>query len=175
MTRAAPGSRGQEKPSGPRDKNGYGFTTKKLNLDIEEIRRLYLEDRLSGRAIANKLGCSGNAIYTRMRKHKIPRRIPMNHTPKWQGPNNPKWKGGIALPGGSAYGIKWNPKRNEVLRRDHYTCQIYGCNEKENLEVHHLIPYRISKTHDLKNLITLCRKHHKEVEYSQLTEWLMNN
>lgn len=62
------------------------------------------------------------------------------------------------------YGSFWHQQRLRALQRDNFVCQYDGCNETENLDVHHIIPYRMSKNHDLENLVTLCKKHHRIVE-----------
>ena len=65
----------------------------------------------------------------------------------------------------------WKRKRAEVLRQDHYRCQICGCNTK--LQVHHIISLDINEKLKLdnNNLITLCSNCHKDVHnnlYSQI-------
>jgi 5-methylcytosine-specific restriction endonuclease McrA len=69
------------------------------------------------------------------------------------------------------YGTGWRKSREEALKRDNYVCQICGKGEEElgrNPAVHHIKPIRkfddLSKGHKLDNLITLCPKHHQEVE-----------
>lgn len=71
------------------------------------------------------------------------------------------------------YGPEWDDIVEEIRERDE-VCQICGEDGSERiLDVHHLIPLREFKTHESsnrrKNLILLCRKHHKEVELGQLT------
>jgi 5-methylcytosine-specific restriction endonuclease McrA len=49
--------------------------------------------------------------------------------------------------------------------RDSYTCQ--ECNKQRKgwkPDVHHIIPYRISNTHNLTNLLCLCRSCHTKAE-----------
>ena len=64
------------------------------------------------------------------------------------------------------YGLsitEWNKIRFLIYKRDNFTCQ--RCSKKNLiLDVHHKIPYRISKNNFLENLITLCRKCHMKVE-----------
>ena len=45
------------------------------------------------------------------------------------------------------------------LARDDHKCRICG---DYHVEVHHIIPRKDGGTHNLKNLITLCERHHKE-------------
>ncbi|AQL44546.1 hypothetical protein BV210_11540 [Halorientalis sp. IM1011] len=91
------------------------------------------------------------------------------------GPDHPSWKGGYP----DRYGANWYLQRKRALERDNHTCQAYGCeitNESHQekfsraINVHHLIPLRTYSTggdtvdyeqvNDLKNLITLCHRHH---------------
>jgi hypothetical protein len=58
----------------------------------------------------------------------------------------------------------WKTARLLTLYRDDCHCRV--CHEpyarKNPVEVHHIIPKKDGGTHNLKNLITLCEKHHKE-------------
>lgn len=53
-----------------------------------------------------------------------------------------------------------------ALERAGYKCEI--CEAQENLEVHHIVPFKVSpiEAYDLDNLIVLCRTHHKEYGHS---------
>lgn len=57
--------------------------------------------------------------------------------------------------------------RMEAYKRDHYTCQICQNNKGGNLEAHHIVGW--SKDESLRfkldNLITLCKKCHKEFHH----------
>lgn len=60
----------------------------------------------------------------------------------------------------SIYYHKW---KNKCLERDNYTCSY--CCSKDDLIVHHIIPWRVCKDdddlrYDINNGITLCRKCH---------------
>lgn len=87
------------------------------------------------------------------------------------GDKNPSWRGGKCY-----YGDNWWVQRNKCLKRDKYTCQLCGReakDEKWGLSVHHMIPFRLfkgdwKKANKLSNLITLCRKCHMKVEYSDV-------
>jgi len=63
-----------------------------------------------------------------------------------------------------ARGEAWEQARMRALVRDDLRCQHPGCDEMRLrwLEVHHRIPRAEGGTHDLDNLITLCRRHHAE-------------
>jgi 5-methylcytosine-specific restriction endonuclease McrA len=58
----------------------------------------------------------------------------------------------------------WRTARLLTLHRDEGKCRVCGSHwESGNkVEVHHIIPQKDGGTHNLKNLITLCERHHKE-------------
>lgn len=60
------------------------------------------------------------------------------------------------------YGKTWAKQRRKARQRDGHTCQT--CGATENLHVHHKIPYRISRSNALSNLITLCASCHTTEE-----------
>ncbi len=61
------------------------------------------------------------------------------------------------------YGDDWDKIRYLVYLRDRFTCQ--GCGVKGiRLDIHHKVPFLISKDNSLDNLITLCRKCHMSIE-----------
>lgn len=60
----------------------------------------------------------------------------------------------------------WKAARREALQRNPF-CAC--CGTRRRLEVHHMVPWRISHTHVQDNLIPLCKRHHKLVEHSHLS------
>lgn len=52
--------------------------------------------------------------------------------------------------------------REVVRERDGELCRLCGSNSR--VEIHHKIPYIFGGTHDLENLITLCKSCHRCVE-----------
>lgn len=83
---------------------------------------------------------------------------------KWKsehlcGKNNPYWKGGHK----KYRGENWEHQRRRVIERD-VVCQ--NCSSDNNLEVHHLIPFRYygkdhyNEANNLNNLILLCHTCH---------------
>jgi 5-methylcytosine-specific restriction endonuclease McrA len=80
--------------------------------------------------------------------------------------NHPRWKGG----GKYLRGKGWKKSRKMCRIRDKYTCMHCGMTEKElgkQMDVHHVIPYRLFNTDDeansISNLICLCPScHHRE-------------
>lgn len=82
---------------------------------------------------------------------------------KWQskymvGENSNSWRGGYE----QYYGSDWEHQRRDALSRDGETCQC--CSISENIEVHHIKPFRLFESHidanRLSNLICLCRDCH---------------
>lgn len=62
-------------------------------------------------------------------------------------------------------GEVWEKVRMRCLVRDNFQCQVSNCTETRlrYLQVHHK-QWRIhGGTHDLDNLVTLCRVHHAEL------------
>ena len=58
-------------------------------------------------------------------------------------------------------GSRWKQIRLETIKKSPF-CAVCGTNK--NLQVHHIIPYRITKNNDQENLIPLCTRHHKNIE-----------
>lgn len=79
------------------------------------------------------------------------------------GEKNPRWTGGPV----GYYGGTWFQKREEVLVRNDYTCQVCGEHDESN-HVHHIKPVREfddpEDAHFDENLITVCESCHPEVE-----------
>lgn len=63
-------------------------------------------------------------------------------------------------------GPGWTGARNEALRRNPF-CAF--CGKFSHLHVHHIVPYRLTKDNRQENLIPLCRRHHKQLEYLDLS------
>lgn len=90
---------------------------------------------------------------------------------KWRSENivgkkHPNWKGGHT----EYRGEDWNKQRRKAIKRDG-GCMFCGMSMGEHtmiygseLEVHHVTPWRISKSNDLSNLITLCKACHLRFE-----------
>lgn len=78
-----------------------------------------------------------------------------------KGPLSPQWKGGrIPL---EDYGSRWRAIRARIRERDNHQCQI--CGSPEQLQVHHIEPFRKERKHAFDNLITLCASCHGKVEH----------
>lgn len=81
-----------------------------------------------------------------------------NKSISMRGEKSHLWRGGATAP----YNGDWRFIREQVRKRDGYKCTI--CNSTDRIQVHHIIPYRYSKSHALNNLITLCRSCHSREE-----------
>lgn len=91
------------------------------------------------------------------------------------GEQNPHWLGGHS----DYRGSNWEEQKEKALKRDNYTCQ--KCPSKENIGVHHKIPYHLfdsfKSANVLSNLITLCKKCHRieELEFNKNNKDLIGN
>lgn len=81
--------------------------------------------------------------------------------PWLRGEKNPNWTGGHWT---KRCGAEWRAARLACLKRDWLSCQRCTVADPIWLDVHHLVPYEISKTHEDWNLITLCKSCHKTVD-----------
>jgi 5-methylcytosine-specific restriction endonuclease McrA len=90
-----------------------------------------------------------------------------------RGENHWNWKGGISSTE-RMDDIKWKNLRKLIYQRDNWTCQRCGKHCHNNIQCHHIIPYRVGKNYrfiywnvsvdDESNLITLCKSCHGTVE-----------
>lgn len=92
----------------------------------------------------------------------------------FSGKDNSSWKGGVSQ---EFYRKGWRKCRNKRLEMDDYTCQkcdrsVVDLDDKERLEVHHIIPVRefdkIRDAHTIDNTVTLCRSCHNKVENGEV-------
>ncbi len=58
-------------------------------------------------------------------------------------------------------GSQWKKARDEAVRRFPF-CAF--CGTRKRLQVHHIIPFRLTRDNRQSNLIPLCVKHHRAVE-----------
>lgn len=65
---------------------------------------------------------------------------------------------------------EWSRIRSKIIRRDAYRCRVIDCTVKgaQNLTVHHIVPRDEGGDNRDANLITLCPKHHDEIEIAGL-------
>lgn len=92
-----------------------------------------------------------------------------------KGKENPRYTGFL----NKKYKIKqleWLAIRQLILERDLFKCQFCGKNHHETLlDVHHKIPFKISKDNSKENLITLCRSCHMKIEKATIKEIELNS
>jgi 5-methylcytosine-specific restriction endonuclease McrA len=74
------------------------------------------------------------------------------------GENSILWRGGKVAP----YVGEWQQRRREALDRDGHRCTVCGSDDRP--QVHHIVPWRYSRSHALENLTTLCRSCHSREE-----------
>lgn len=68
--------------------------------------------------------------------------------------------------------LSWRVQRQLAWERDKFTCQ--DCGKKKDgwkPDCHHIIPYRLSLSHDLENLKCLCQSCHKKAEAKIVDLW----
>lgn len=68
---------------------------------------------------------------------------------------------------------KWREKREQIVERDNYLCQVCKANGRytyEKLEVHHITPLKedFDRRLDEDNLIALCEEHHEKAESGEI-------
>lgn len=82
---------------------------------------------------------------------------------KFTGESSPCWQGG-RIP----YGSGWTEAvRQEVRRRDNFTCQVCGKSTAEygrKLDVHHIVTCRNGGSHSPDNLLTVCQTCHAKLD-----------
>ncbi len=124
-------------------KHNIARRLQRLTIGPEELHRMYWIEGLTTPEIGKLLDRGDPVIRNYMIKYNIPLRSRMG---------NNRYKDREVL-------------RNAVLKRDNFTCQAYGCNAKDSLQCHHIVPYKISGDNNIDNMITLCAYHHRLVEW----------
>lgn len=91
--------------------------------------------------------------------------------PYFTGENNPRWKGGIYPEHlKERHSVKMKNFRNEIFKRDDYTCKSCGRSRKVGdrviLNIHHIKSFAIHKElrFDKENVITLCAECHRNTD-----------
>lgn len=157
-----------------------------IPLDIDKIKKLYCEDKISVPKIAILSNVNSNTIRKRLNQIGIKTRqfkgihcSPAtefkrgNHyspDTEWRkggqtaGENHHSWKGGITpISAKIRNGQEHRDWANSVYERDNYICQRCGihCNEK-NIIAHHIKPFAdyLDLRFEINNGITLCRSCH---------------
>ena len=89
--------------------------------------------------------------------------------PKKAGRNNPNWKGGVSRVAARLRSVEWSNIRKRRLKIDKDRCQVCGV-FKDCLDVHHIVPWRISHDDNIENLISVCKKCHRYLEKGWINE-----
>lgn len=137
----------------------------------DELEKMYVDQEMTGKEIAEVVGCSEPTVYRWLNEHGIPTRSAAEAI--GVGPDHHRWKGGRSR----YYGPNWHQQRRKCLERDNNQCVVCGMTleahtqkYRESLHVHHITPFRkfgedgYEKANRLENLLTLCRRHHDEWE-----------
>lgn len=77
---------------------------------------------------------------------------------------SPNYKGGKCID----RGFNWKKIKLQIKERDGFRCVKCGVHEselKQNLQVHHICPYKCTQDNSFDNLITLCSKCHANTEW----------
>jgi len=72
------------------------------------------------------------------------------------------------------YGPSWNKRRFAIFAATQFRCFNCGKYAKGDLQLHHIIPIKISHDNSSKNLVPLCSRCHKKVHEKWLKsigEW----
>lgn len=134
----------------------------KFEISKKKIKNLYINKKKTIYEIAEKYNRSNSTIREKLEEYGIPRRDSQYKS----GENHPNWKGGID--DSIDYGKKWDIQREKALERDNYKCVVCGRKNKDlkhHLNIHHIKPFRKTQNNNLSNLVTLCPKHHSELEH----------
>ena len=146
---------------------GIKIRSKKINLNENKIRDLYVNQKKSAKEIGVVFRVSDITILNRLKKMNIKRRdMSEAMRGKYILDKHPNWKGGKSF---EPYGIEFTKQLKEQIRkRDNYICHVCGKKQeelKELLSVHH-IDYNKQNNLSL-NLISLCRKCHLKTNYNR--------
>ena len=139
--------------------------TKKLYYCIKCNSKISITSALYGSHKCNKCVLKGKPLSD---KHKKLVCINLKNGEANKGSKNSQWKGGLSF---EVYPLSFSKKlKEEIRKRDQYTCQICGKNEQEeyrNFCIHH-IDYN-KKNSNKDNLITLCDSCHQKTNFNRNT------
>lgn len=160
------------------------------NITKEVLRDLYVDKKLSTRAIAEKFGCNNTLISKRLKKYGIPIRkhagdpafTAEERKEKWgkSGAEHPRWKGGITAVS-NVIRNRLNHVTLERFKIDGFKCVECGGGE-HNLNAHHIRPFSEiiaeirseNGLHDLSSweaknkLATICEKDSRLLDLNNL-------
>ncbi len=119
---------------------------------------------VKGKSGNKNFGLIKNTGRTRFKKGYVPWNRGVN---MWKNKNHPRGNyidGRSEIKSPTRYGDDWDKIRYLVYLRDRFTCQKCGI-AGIRLDIHHKIPFVVSKDNSLHNLITLCRSCHMKEEW----------
>lgn len=109
--------------------------------DPEKLYDLYVSNKLSKKDIGLMYNVAPTVVDSRLRKFGINvRGISEVMKGRFVGDNHPNWKGGRSGLYMRLREYFWVNQIQDILKRDHYKCQI--CGSKKKLQVHHIIPFK---------------------------------
>ena len=141
------------------------YRQSRLYQNREWLYSEYYEKNRSTIEIADQCGVTPSSVVKAMKKFDIPRKpwddahLPM----KTKGEDNGSWRGGVSQ---WNYTDNWKAIAHRIRQRDSYTCQLCGEYRKHwgpHLHVHHIDADKTNNA--LTNLISLCAKCHKAIQY----------
>ncbi len=153
-----------------------GKTSWNKGIPLSEERKLHLHRTLIGRTCNTgrthfKKGNSGSPK-TQFKKGDVSYWKGKTN-PYFTGPNNPKWKGGITPENKKVrWSLKYKKFREEIFKRDNYTCKNCGRARKARdrviLNAHHKKSFAEHKELQFvkSNVITLCKECHDKIHYN---------
>ena len=150
----------------------------------------YIVLKRSTSDIANELGCGASLVAQWLKRHSIKarptgsekgrtmsaearRKMSLAKKGKYTGSDNPNWKGSLISDDTrerrSYIAKRW---REEVLERDHHTCQ--SCGATEHLHCHHIKEYQRypDDRWNVNNGIVLCVTCHEKVHQRSFPDFL---
>lgn len=105
----------------------------------KSLEKMYLFNKMTVQEIADKIGVAPSTVSRRMKLYGIKIRTQSQLKTGRTGEKNGNWRGGISK---QLYCDKFNNKfREDVRKRDDYTCQLCGYKQELNgrkLSVHHI-------------------------------------
>ena len=121
-----------------------------LNNTRDITKKKYCSKRCVGLSLLNPMAEKYHSEETKQKMRKRKEGI-------FDGNKNPNYKDG-KYTGRHENRKEWQRLSKRIRQRDSHECCC--CLSKERLDVHHIIPYNITKDDSSENLLTLCRSCH---------------
>jgi 5-methylcytosine-specific restriction endonuclease McrA len=141
---------------------------------LPEEQKVHLRDVLRGRT------CNTGRTHIKKGQHLSPdTQFKKGHPSPWKGKknpyftgqNNPRWRGGVYPEHLKIrHSLKMKNFRNEIFKRDDYTCKKCGrkrtVGDRVILNIHHIKPFSTCEEFrfDKDNVITLCKECHYKTD-----------